>query len=62
MKTVFMRRGEVVEWLMGEGLRENHVRTLLESGAIVRLSLPGRKRALYSRAQIQRDILAKLDC
>ena len=57
-----MRRGEVMEWLMGVGLLENQVRVLFESGGIVRLALPGRRRGLYSRAQIERDIVSKLSC
>jgi hypothetical protein len=63
IKTTFMRRGQVVEMLMEEGFLENHVRTLLESGAIVALKLPGREdgRALYSRAQIERDVLKKME-
>lgn len=63
IKTTFMRRGQVVEMLMEEGYLENHVRTLLESRTIVALKLPGREdgRALYSRAQIERDVLRKME-
>ena len=52
-----------MEMLQGEGLNYRHVRTLIESGAIVALRLPGTKnaRALYSRAQIERDVLKKLE-
>ena len=58
-----MRRGQVMEMLQEEGLNYRNVRTLLETGAIVALKLPGREdgRALYSRAQIERDVLKKLD-
>lgn len=63
IKTTFMRRGQVVALLVESGLRERQVRTLLETGAIVRLKLPGREdgRALYSRAQIERDVLRTLE-
>lgn len=52
-----------MEWLLQEGLRERQVRTLLETKAIVPLYLPGREsgRALYSRAQIERDVVRGLE-
>jgi len=63
MKTTFIRRGQVVAMLVDRGLLEYHVRTLIESGEIRRLKLPGREngRALYSRAQIERDVIAKME-
>lgn len=63
MKSTYMRRGQVVEWLIEEGLKEHQVRTLLECRAIIPLYLPGKKagRALYSRAQIERDVVRRME-
>ena len=67
MRTVFMRRGEVFSWLGAEyGLRYRQVRCLLESGVIEARYLPGpggtggRRRALYCRGQIERDVVGAL--
>lgn len=67
MKTVFLRRQQVFEWLCEEyGLRYRQVRSLLESGAIAAKYLPGPgatgggRRALYSRGQIERDVVGAL--
>ena len=63
-KTIFMRRGQVVELLVEHGLRAKQVRVLIEVGSIKAIKLPGREsgRSLFSRAQIERDVSAKLDC
>lgn len=67
IRKVFLRRGEVLEWLTSEyGMREWYVRSLLKTGAIEARYLPGpgasggKRRALYSRGQIERDVLAGL--
>jgi hypothetical protein len=61
-KTAFLRRAQVVEWLKEEGFLQNQIRIMFETGAIVSLKLPGNEngRSLYSRAQIERDVLGKL--
>lgn len=62
IKSAFMRRGEVMELLTGEGLLPYHVRTLLENKTIIPVHLPGRKStAIYSRAQIERDVLRAIE-
>ena len=63
MKSAFVRRAELFRWLMDDhGMKYRHVRTMLESGAIVRLKVPGREkgRDLFSRAQVERDVLGVL--
>ena len=61
-KSAFMRRGQVVEWLKEEGFLENQIRIMFETGGIVSLKLPGKEsgRSLFSRAQIERDVLGVL--
>jgi len=62
-KTIFMRRGEVFKMFAEQGIKDWHVRTLIETGTIKTLKIPGREksgRALFSREQIERDVLNKL--
>jgi hypothetical protein len=62
MKKVFMRRGEVMAWLVGAGFSANQVLKLFKTGVICALHLPGNEkgRALYSRAQVVRDVLVPM--
>lgn len=63
IKSLFMRRAAVLELLGEYGVSAYAARELLENGAIKKLKLPGRKNgySLYSRAQIERDVLGKLE-
>jgi hypothetical protein len=59
MKTTFMRRSELMAWLADMGVSKHKVREMIEAGSIVRMYVPGmvKGRALYSRAQVERDVL-----
>lgn len=47
-------------YLEEHGVSRWRARTLIEVGAIKRVYLPGAKLAIYSREQIDRDIIARL--
>jgi len=46
-------------WLADMGVSKHKVREMIEAGSIVRMYVPGmvKGRALYSRAQVERDVL-----
>lgn len=61
IKSAFIRRGQVREWLSAEGISGWKIEQLFTSRVIIPCYLPGKKtRALYSRAQVERDVVAPL--
>lgn len=62
MNSIFLRRGRVQELLEGYGFSAWSIRELFDNRVIKPLRLPGKKKgyAIYSRVQIERDVLGKL--
>ena len=62
MKSAFVRRGELMRWLGEYGFSYRLVRSWIEKGVIVKVRVPGREtgRALYSRAQVERDVIGEM--
>lgn len=50
--TPLVQYAGLLAWLTGEGMTESHVRKLITSGAIPRLSLPGRERPYYQVSKV----------
>lgn len=49
-RTALIRRGKLMAWLEGEGLRPNQVRKLIEAGVIQPRRFPGASKAETPRA------------
>lgn len=58
--TLLLRRGEVEAWLLDKGLRARTIRKLFEEQTIKPVLVVG-VRAHYSRDQIRKDILGKIE-
>lgn len=57
----YLRRGDVLNLLEGEGVSRASARQMIEDKTIRPFYLPGQTWAYYSRQQIQRDVLDKLN-
>lgn len=60
--TMFCGRTDLESWLEQDfGFSPNATRKLIDTDVIERIYLPGRSYAMYSPAQVERDVLSGLN-